>query len=49
MEGECAIDSLITGIGEPVHKVLSALVALEMRRVLTQLPGKRITLRAARG
>ncbi len=48
-EGECAIDTLITGIGEPVHKVLSALVALEMRRVLTQLPGKRVTLRATRG
>jgi DNA processing protein len=48
-EGECAIDSLIAGIGEPAHKVLSALVALEMRRVLTQLPGKRVTLRAARG
>jgi len=48
-EGECAIDELIGGIGEPVHKVLSALVALEMRRVLSQLPGKRIALRAARG
>ena len=48
-EGECGIDPLIAAIGEPAHKVLSALVALEMRRVLNQLPGRRVTLRSARG
>ncbi len=48
-EGECAIDTLIAGTGEPAHRVLSALVALEMRRVLNQLPGRRVTLRQPRG
>ena len=39
---ERAIDDLISTVGEPTGKVLSALVALEMRHLVRQLPGKRV-------
>lgn len=46
---EAAIDDLVVAIGAPVSKVLGALVMLEMRHIVTQLPGKRVTLRTTRG
>ena len=41
-DSEIAIDSVIAGIGEPVAKVLGAIVALEIRHLVRQLPGKRV-------
>ncbi len=46
--GESAIDAVIHGVAEPASKVLGALVTLEMRHLVSQLPGKRVVLRAAR-
>lgn len=46
---EAAIDDLVAGIGEPASKVLGSLLGLEMRRLVSQLPGRRATLRRAQG
>ncbi len=43
-EDEVSIDSLIAELEEPSQKVLSCLIALEMRHIVRQLPGKRVTL-----
>ncbi len=40
--GEAAIDDLLAGLQEPAPAVLGALVTLEMRRLVRQLPGKRV-------
>ncbi len=45
-DGEEEIDSLIVQAGEPAAKVLGALVMLEIQRLVKQLPGKRVVLRA---
>jgi DNA processing protein len=44
---EAAIDAVVAGAGEPPAKVLGALVALEMRRLVRQLPGKRVVRHGA--
>ena len=50
-EGETDIDGLVVGVDEPAAKVMGALVTLEMRRLIRQLPGRRVALRtdAVRG
>ena len=45
-EGETDIDGLIAGIAEPAAKVMGALVTLEMRRLVRQLPGRRVACRS---
>jgi DNA processing protein len=47
--GEVPIDDLIADAGEPANRVLSALVSLEIRHIVSQLPGKRVVLRTAQG
>ena len=42
-ESEISIDALIAAAGEPAAKVLGSLVTLEMRHLVRQLPGKRVT------
>ena len=39
---DVAIDDLAQAVGEPVHAVLSALLMLEMRHLVRQLPGRRV-------
>jgi len=39
---EVTIDAVVAGADEPPAKVLGAIVALEMRRLIRQLPGKRV-------
>jgi DNA processing protein len=41
-ESDMAIDDLAQGVEEPVHNVLSALLMLEMRHLVRQLPGRRV-------
>ena len=41
-DGETVIDEMIAAFDEPASKVLGALVNLEMRRLVRQLPGKRV-------
>jgi DNA processing protein len=43
--GEVSIDALIAGLGEAPAKVLGALVSLEIRHLVRQLPGRRVSLR----
>ncbi|MFW5893596.1 MAG: DNA-processing protein DprA [Verrucomicrobiota bacterium] len=40
--GEASVDELIAGVQEPPAQVLSAVVQLEMKRLVRQLPGKRV-------
>ncbi len=40
--GEASVDELIAGLQEPAAQVLSAVVQLEMQRLVRQLPGKRV-------
>ena len=47
--GEIPIDDLIADAGEPANRVLSALVSLEIRHIVSQLPGKRVVMRTAQG
>ncbi len=47
--GEAPIDDLIAILEEPASKVLAALLCLEMKHVVSQLPGRRATLRRALG
>lgn len=39
---EASIDDLIAAVGAPTAEVLSALLRLEMRRLVRQLPGRRV-------
>jgi DNA processing protein len=48
-DGESAIDDLIVRTGEPAARVLGALVTLEMRHLVSQLPGRRVALRRVQG
>jgi DNA processing protein len=41
-ENETAIDTLIVAAGEPPARVLSTLLLLEMKRLVKQLPGRRV-------
>ncbi|MBP5300649.1 MAG: DNA-processing protein DprA [Victivallales bacterium] len=41
-EGEAGIDDLVAGLQVPVGAVLSGLLSLEIRQLITQLPGKRV-------
>lgn len=41
-DGECTIDALIASLGEPASAVLSTLMALEIRHLVRQLPGRRV-------
>ena len=41
-ETDIAIDELIQAADEPAHAVLSALLMLEMRHLVRQLPGRRV-------
>ncbi len=41
-ESETAIDSLIVAAGEPAAQVLGTLLLLEMKRLVKQLPGRRV-------
>ena len=41
-DGEEAIDDIIAALDEPPGKVIAALVTLEMRHIVRQLPGKRV-------
>ncbi|MFA4945423.1 MAG: DNA-processing protein DprA [Lentisphaeria bacterium] len=47
--GETAIDDLVAGLNEAASKVLGALLGLELRHVVSQLPGRRATLRRTLG
>lgn len=41
-EAESPVDDLLATLDEPPAKILGAIVALEMRRLVRQLPGKRV-------
>lgn len=40
-EGEASMDDLVTTTGLPAHRILSTLLALEMKRLVKKLPGQR--------
>jgi len=40
---DIGIDEVVSQLSEPASKVISSLFTLEMRRVIKQLPGKRVT------
>jgi len=42
---EMHIDDLIVKSGEPAHRVLAVLSGLEMRRLIVQMPGKKVSSR----
>ncbi len=42
--GEAGIDELVGRCGQPVHRLLSTLMGLELKRVVRQGPGKRFAL-----
>ncbi len=42
--GELGMDELVRHSGEPVSKLLAILMGMELKRLITQLPGKRFTL-----
>jgi len=41
-DAEMGIDEVVAGLEQPASNVLGALVALEMRHLVRQLPGKRV-------
>ena len=41
-DGECMIDDLVAALDEPASVVLGALLSLEIRQLLRQLPGKMV-------
>jgi DNA processing protein len=43
---DVSIDELISHLQDPPHKILSAVVTLEMRHLVRQLPGRRLTRQA---
>jgi len=45
-DGEVAIDELVVQMREPPARILGALVTLEMRHLVRQLPGKRVVKNA---
>ena len=45
MENECLVDELIAKTGLPAGKVLAMLTVLEVRGVVTRLPGRRVRLK----
>lgn len=47
LNGEAVIDDVVTDLREPVAKLLGALVTLEIRHLVVQLPGKRVARRQA--
>jgi len=44
-QGEEEVDALIAAAGAPPHEVLSAIGMLELRRLVRQLPGRRVAVR----
>jgi DNA processing protein len=42
--GEATVDALTTRVGMPVHRLLSLLMQMELKRIVKQLPGKRFVL-----
>jgi predicted Rossmann fold nucleotide-binding protein DprA/Smf involved in DNA uptake len=44
-QGDTGIDDLLGRLGEPPSQVLGSLVSLEMKHLVRQLPGKRVTRR----
>jgi DNA processing protein len=42
--GEMTVDALAVGTGLPIHRLLSLLMQMELKRIVKQLPGKRFVL-----
>lgn len=42
-QGETDTDNMVTSMQEPVSKILSTLISLELKGLVRQLPGKRVT------
>ena len=43
LDGECLVDDLVAKSGMPTGKVLSGLTMLQIKGLIRQLPGKRVT------